>query len=210
MARVIVLDTGALPFDSTRRALLEREAARSDSGSTTSLRLATDAPASALAGAVAWLRTQPMQREIVVLSTFPVESLDSLDVAGIPRDIGVSLRRLPKAAPDTARDMTARSAPPTLGTVSWASNAADDVAGAVRSTVRSAVLSAVRGLGAVALSDAPALGAGRAVVGSLRVAAAAGVAAEHVERGLDVAVERQRVAHACALRFEVRGGELIG
>ncbi len=164
MARVIVLDTGALPFDSTRRALLEREAARSDSGSTTSLRLATDAPASALAGAVAWLRTQPMQREIVVLSTFPVESLDSLDVAGIPRDIGVSLRRLPKAAPDTARDMTARSAPPTLGTVSWASNAADDVAGAVRSTVRSAVLSAVRGLGAVALSDAPALGAGRAVV----------------------------------------------
>jgi len=160
VARVVVLDTGALPLDSTRRALLEREAARRDSGSTTSLRIATDAPASALAGAVAWLRTQPMQREIVVLSTFPVESLDSLDVAGIPRDIGVSLRPLPNAAPDTTGDMTARSAPPTLGTVSWATNAADDVAGAVRS----AVLSAVRGLGAVALSEAPTLGAGRAVV----------------------------------------------
>jgi hypothetical protein len=56
--------------------------------------LESAAPAMALAGAAAWLRGQPGRHEIVVISDFQQGTIDGADVAGVPADIGLELRRV--------------------------------------------------------------------------------------------------------------------
>lgn len=127
LARVVVLDTTAL-IDA---AMASDSDARAPDAT---LVLSTSQPAMALPGAVEWLRTQPGRGEILVVSRFAYGTLDSVDLAGIPADFGVSLRRVPSGARDTtARDIAARD--PGMG-ARWDTRVDIDVADAVRSAVR--------------------------------------------------------------------------
>jgi hypothetical protein len=144
LARVVVLDTTALLDD----AMAGDSDARAPDAT---LVLSTNRPALALPGAVEWLRTRPGRGEILVVSHFPSGSLDSIDIAAIPTDFGVSLRRAPVAARDSG------VAESRLG-LRWDTHAPVDIADAVRS--------AVRAQGADALLAPPADHAARVVVAS--------------------------------------------
>ena len=102
LARVVILDTSASPTLGARAAIdsvlranpLARDA-------TASAVISTHDPSAALAGAVAWLETQPMRGEIAVVSRFQVGTLDSTDIVTIPARIGVRLVRVPSSATGT-------------------------------------------------------------------------------------------------------------
>ena len=51
-------------------------------------------PSAALIGASGWLATQRGRRELVIISDFQVGAVDSVDLATIPRDIGIGLTRI--------------------------------------------------------------------------------------------------------------------
>ncbi len=144
LARVVVLDTTA-PLDDAMAG--DSDARAPDA----TLVLSTNQPAMALPGAVEWLRTQPGRGEILVVSRFAHGTLDSIDIAGIPADFGVSLRRVSAVAQDSVgpdRDAGLR----------WDTGVDIDVAEAVRSVVRTQ--------GANALLTPPADRAARVVVAS--------------------------------------------
>jgi hypothetical protein len=61
----------------------------------TSIIVESNDPARSLAGAAGWLQRQGRRSELVVVSDFQRGQLDSVDLAAIPREIGVSLRRVP-------------------------------------------------------------------------------------------------------------------
>jgi hypothetical protein len=154
LARVVVLDTSALADTAMADAAMagDNEARAPDA----TLVLSTNRPAMALPGAVEWLRTRPGRGEILVVSQFAYGTLDSVDIAGIPADFGLSLRRVPSGPRDTtARDIAARD--PGMG-LRWDTRAAVDIANAVRS--------AVRAQGATALLAPPLDRAARVVVAS--------------------------------------------
>jgi hypothetical protein len=99
LARVIVVDTSA----SMRRALTEggtpvatarTEAARLAGEAAVGMVVETAAPAAALRGAAEWLRHQTGRREIAVISDFQLGTLDSLDLAAVPPDIGLAFARI--------------------------------------------------------------------------------------------------------------------
>lgn len=122
LARVVILDTSALTDD----AMAADNAARAPDAT---MVLSTNRPAMALPGAVEWLRTQPGRGEILVVSHFPSGSLDSIDIAAIPADFGVSLRRAPVAARDSGVPDLRRG-------LRWETRASVDIAEAVRFAVR--------------------------------------------------------------------------
>ena len=81
----------------TARALATRTA---DSAATSTI-LESGAPASAIPGAIAWLATQPVPRELVVLSDFQRGTLDAAAAATVPTGMGLRLVPIVSAAPDS-------------------------------------------------------------------------------------------------------------
>ena len=92
LARAIIVDTSFSMRDSARSA--RAEATRLAGESQTSLVVATAEPSREITGAVAWLERQPGRREIAVVSDFQAGTLDSADLAAVPRDIGLRLTRI--------------------------------------------------------------------------------------------------------------------
>ncbi len=132
-ARAIVIDTQSSRGDSAARAVLEGEAVRLQHESATAMRIESGAPFEVLDGAVAWLQTQSGRGELVVLSDFRHNALDSLDIVAVPSDITVRLVRAP------AVTRGADSSQATLrdrGVVRWAHAATPSIAAGVRNTVR--------------------------------------------------------------------------
>ncbi len=142
VARAIVVDTQPSAGDTVARAALERAYASLAGEPGASLRIATSAPYEALGGAVAWLHTQPGRAELVVLSDFRREALDSLDLAALPSDTRLRLVRAPNVTRGTD---TSRAMPRHRTIVRWAHGATPDVSDAVMNTVRR--------LGGIALED---------------------------------------------------------
>jgi hypothetical protein len=94
LTRVLVVDTSAsmqrLTPAGERAIAAARRVAQQlarDGGNSTTIETAT--PATTLRGAVAWLNTKATRRELVVVSDFQLGTIDSLLLAGIPRDIGL-------------------------------------------------------------------------------------------------------------------------
>ena len=87
LARAIIVDTSA----SMTGAGSDTSVAARASDAATSVVIRTREPALALRGAVAWLGNQPGRREVVVVSDFQTGTIDSADLAYVPRDIGVAL-----------------------------------------------------------------------------------------------------------------------
>lgn len=93
---------------------------------------------STIARAVAWLRTRPAPRTLIVRSTFARSTLDSGDVAMLPVDLQLVLEPLPVAA-DSSRQAIA-SIPPALSTIArdtieWVTTLDPSTADAVVRTV---------------------------------------------------------------------------
>ncbi len=109
---------------------------------TSQLRIDTDRPADALAGAAAWLATQAGRRELAIASDFRDGTLDSLDLVLLPRDITVRL--VPSA--NSPEPYPPRAAT-TTGTVWWATDSTTPAG------VRLAVTGAVRAIGSATLAD---------------------------------------------------------
>jgi hypothetical protein len=102
LTRVLIIDTSAsmqrlTPAGERAIAAARRIAQQLARDGGTSTTIETVAPAASLSGAVAWLNTKGTRRELVVVSDFQLGTIDSLLIAGIPRDIG--LRFLPVALP---------------------------------------------------------------------------------------------------------------
>ncbi|MEX0907165.1 MAG: BatA domain-containing protein [Gemmatimonadota bacterium] len=116
VTRVVVVDTsasmqrqtstsGERALDSARRAAAAAGAsspAAAGSPGTVGMIIETADPATAVAGAVAWLVSRPGAGELVVISDFQRGSLDPLDLAAVPRHIGLELQRMPAAGVATA------------------------------------------------------------------------------------------------------------
>ena len=141
--RVIVLDTLPTANDSLTRAAAMREVAVIAADNASSLVIRTDSPRRALSGAIAWLREQRAdvrdgtRGELVVVSRFRGDALDSLDLAVLPTDIALRLVR--------TSALSSRAAA-TTGSITWATSAP---AAVVDATTR-----AIRALNPIAFSDA--------------------------------------------------------
>ena len=142
VARAIVVDTHPSAGDPGASAALERAYASLAGEPGASLRIATSAPHAVLEGAVAWLYTQPGSAELVVLSDFRREAIDSLDLAALPADTRLRLVRVPSV---TRGAPTSRAMPSHRTIVRWAFGATPEVSNAVRTSVRR--------LGGIALED---------------------------------------------------------
>ena len=106
LARAIIVDTSA----SMTGAGSDTTVARLASAAPARVLIRTREPALALRGAVAWLANQPGRREVVIVSDFQTGTLDSVDLAEIPRDIGITLAQV-TTTPLTA--VTGAVPPPT-------------------------------------------------------------------------------------------------
>ena len=144
VASALIVDTTAVGRDSSARAELERALRELNAASATQLRTDTHVPADAVAGSTAWLATQTGTRQLVIVSDFRDGTIDSLDLALVPRDISVRLVSTGHAT--TRATLTADTA--TASGVVWLASSS----GASRD-LRSAVNGAVRALGAPALVD---------------------------------------------------------
>ncbi len=131
-ARVIVMDTLPSRGDSVARASLEREAVRLQRESGAAMRIESGAPFEVLDGAVAWLQTQSGRGELVVLSDFRHDALDSLDIAAVPSDITVRLVRAPAV---TSGADSSPATPRDRGVVRWTHATTPSIAAGVRNTV---------------------------------------------------------------------------
>jgi hypothetical protein len=106
VTRAIVLDTSASMSRPSPTGERASEIARQDADefaaqANASVLLESRNPAHAIAGAVAWLRTQPGAREIIVISDFQSGTVDSTTFAQIPPDIGIRLSRIETTNPAT-------------------------------------------------------------------------------------------------------------
>jgi hypothetical protein len=106
LTRAIVVDTSAsmrrrAPQASGERALdvALRRAGELAAEASSSVVIATTAPADALPGAVAWLTSKTARREVVIVSDFQGGTIDRGDLDAIAADIGIELARI-----DVARD----------------------------------------------------------------------------------------------------------
>ncbi|HEY4218644.1 MAG TPA: BatA domain-containing protein [Gemmatimonadaceae bacterium] len=138
LARAIIVDTSA----SMSRAVIggptsgetgivaaRRIAAQLHDSAQTSVVLETARPADVIAGASAWLLTQPSRGELDVVSDFQVGAIDSTDLSIVPRRFGVRLSRV-NVQRDTAIEssiavdgssVVVTSTPSSAGTVArWA------------------------------------------------------------------------------------------
>jgi hypothetical protein len=144
LARAIVVDTSVSmqrPAEAGGTALdaARRDAQRLGAEATVSSLRESAQPARSLAGAAAWLATQPGRRELVVVSDFQSETIGARDVAGLSPDIGVRLLRIgvqPSSAPLDAistaagTETTARvTLTPTGTRVEWTSRERSPSAG---------------------------------------------------------------------------------
>lgn len=114
LARVVIVDTSrsALAALGAERATTAIDTLRSRAaGLAASARASTIVltahPRASIAGATSWLAGQGMVGDVVVLSDFQASSVDSADLASIPREFGVQLVRTSGAA---QRVLTADSA----------------------------------------------------------------------------------------------------
>lgn len=98
IARAIIVDTSASMQRATpagRRAIeVARDSARTLAEAAAYTIVETATPSRALTGAAAWLDTQPGAREAVVISDFQLGSVVEADVAALPTDIAVQLKRI--------------------------------------------------------------------------------------------------------------------
>ena len=92
-AVVLIDDTSAVTRDSTVARAHADRILQLTTPSRASVVLRTDAPYSALPGAVAWLATQPQPHRVIVMSDFRRAAMDSLDIAAIPANVSVQLER---------------------------------------------------------------------------------------------------------------------
>lgn len=140
--RVIVLDTLPSAHDSLARATAMREVAAITQDNPSSLLICTNSPRQAMPGAIAWLREQRaelrdgLRGELVVISHFRGDALDSLDLATLPTDIALRLVR-------TATRSTHAAA--TMASVTWSTSAT--------AVVVDATMRAVRALNPTAFGD---------------------------------------------------------
>ncbi|MEA3246030.1 MAG: BatA domain-containing protein [Gemmatimonadota bacterium] len=95
VSRVIIVDSAIVA--GTARDAARRAADSLRGGADVSMVVATREPAALIPGAVAWLAGQPGRRELVVVSDFRLDGLDSTDLAQVPEAIGVRLVRPPGA-----------------------------------------------------------------------------------------------------------------
>ena len=99
IARAVIVDAsasmsraatgGGTAIDAARR-----EAAAAAAAATVARVGETPAPADLLAASVAWLTTQPMRRELVIVSDFQPTALVRGDLTQVPAEIGVRLVRV--------------------------------------------------------------------------------------------------------------------
>ena len=83
LARAIIVERGAVPAESLA------------TNATTHIVVQTQSIRREISGAVQWLERQPGRRELIVVSSFRRGSLDSVDLATVPRGIGIRLDRVP-------------------------------------------------------------------------------------------------------------------
>ena len=107
LVRAIVVDTStsmrrATPTGEAAFDVAQRTAARLRDSSSTSVVLETADPAGAIAGAAQWLLDEPWRGELDIVSDFQTGAVDSLDLAAVPRRLGIRLSRV-----DVRRDTTA-------------------------------------------------------------------------------------------------------
>jgi hypothetical protein len=107
LSRVIVVDTSERA-DTAMTAVSDSVAGR-ETGRETGARLVvpTSSVRTVLPGVVAWLRTQPAPRELVVQSAFRRGALDNTDFAALPADVRVRL--LPHTAMPRTVDLRGAS-----------------------------------------------------------------------------------------------------
>lgn len=84
VARAIVVDSGVT-------GTADPLAARLSEGSTVARVVHSDVPAQLLGDASTWLAQQPMRREIVLVSDFPMHALSKADLDRVPAGIGITL-----------------------------------------------------------------------------------------------------------------------
>jgi hypothetical protein len=104
LARVVIIDTSAIATAGGRVALdsVNRATAFARDATVATV-ISTGDPSAALPGAIAWLETQNMRREIAILSRFRLGALDSVDIASVPASIGLRFARVPVRAPAPTR-----------------------------------------------------------------------------------------------------------
>jgi hypothetical protein len=115
LSRVVIVDTSASMLrtstdttaaavsaatadSETAAASARREAQRMANNAASSIVVETASPAASLAGAAAWLGTQPGPGEIVVVSDFQAGTLDAAAVARVPATFGLRLHSIGVAA----------------------------------------------------------------------------------------------------------------
>jgi hypothetical protein len=93
--RVVIVDTSAsmrrLTAAGQVASVIASQVAESLSNNVVARVVETDDPTSSLQGAVAWLSTRTGLREIAVVSDFQRSTVDSIDLASIPSDMGLTL-----------------------------------------------------------------------------------------------------------------------
>ena len=116
IARGIIADTSpsmarrALPgaTGASEERVIDRaraEATRRGAEASANVIVQTSSVAAAIPGVVAWLGTQRGRRELVVISDFQRGTLDSVDVASIPAEIGIDVVRIEAAASAAPMEM---------------------------------------------------------------------------------------------------------
>lgn len=139
VARAIIVDAAVGGTSTVRDSLTAASAA--------SIVLETSDIGAALASASAWLATQPLRGDVVVLSDFRDGAVDSVDLAAVPRAYGLTLLAVPATATDTSR----ASVEGVVTTIVWQAEAS--------AAIREAMQTIVRDAGGVPLRDAAALSA---------------------------------------------------
>ncbi|MCC7195663.1 MAG: BatA domain-containing protein [Gemmatimonadaceae bacterium] len=91
LARAVIVDTGRASQAEVAARIAAADSASAGADLVSVVR--TRDPSSVIAGAAAWLESQPGRRELVVVSDFRVGSVDSADVAAVPAWAGVRLVR---------------------------------------------------------------------------------------------------------------------
>ena len=112
VTRAIVLDTSASmsrpsPTGEPASEIGRQEAGEFAAEANAAVLLESRNPPHAIAGAVAWLRTQPGAREIIVISDFQSGTVDSTTFARVPPDIGIRLSRIETTNPATLETLLA-------------------------------------------------------------------------------------------------------
>lgn len=91
IARAVIVESSGGAFGDSARAAQPADSLVASASQ--GLRLDTRDAHRAVAGALAWLRTQSGQRELAIVTSSAGPSLDSVDIAGIPSDVRIAVTR---------------------------------------------------------------------------------------------------------------------